>query len=143
MFFGFEAVLGDEAEGLKVHPLAFREALVWHLVEGGFTHPSETWWLYDRVRSVAVHGGEPPPVERPTAESMAWRLRITLNCVLAIAADQQLTRRVQLRRFLDKHPDGAQLVDWLRTNAGADWDSFLAARSPAPGGTTPSNGQGL
>lgn len=56
LFFALEALLGDKREGLKAHGLAFRQAMLGHLVTGMFSHPNETWFLYDQVRSGAVHG---------------------------------------------------------------------------------------
>lgn len=129
LFYAVEAVLGDTAEGLKANSLAFRQALVGNLHQGGFTHPSETWWLYAQVRSVAVHGGEPTPVDRRTVESFGWAVRLMLEGVVAIARDQGLTRRVQLRRYLNSHDDADQLRDWLRAHAGPEWDAFFDEKS--------------
>jgi len=51
LFFALEALLGDKSEGLKAHLLAFRQMMLSHILTGGFSHPNETWFLYEKVRS--------------------------------------------------------------------------------------------
>ena len=126
LFFGFEALLGDRSEGSKAHGLAFRQAMVSQLREGGFTHPSETWWLYAKVRSIAVHGGDPPNIDRRTVDRFSWQLRLTLNGVLILATENNLTRRIELTRFLEGHADAERLAGWLRESGGREWDEYLA-----------------
>ncbi|QHK18593.1 hypothetical protein GU243_01035 [Pseudarthrobacter psychrotolerans] len=61
LFFALEALLGDKSEGLKADMLAFRQLVLSYIVTGVFRHPNNTWFLYDRVRSAAVHGEDPRP----------------------------------------------------------------------------------
>jgi hypothetical protein len=45
-----------------VERLALRRAVLSHLQGSGFTHSGQTYWLYEKVRSAAVHGdGVPSP----------------------------------------------------------------------------------
>ena len=59
LFFALEAILGDKSDELKGENLALRRALLSHKLDRGFTHPGRIYGLYDKVRSEAVHGGEP------------------------------------------------------------------------------------
>jgi hypothetical protein len=125
LFFALEALLGDKSEGLKADALAFRQLVLGHIVTGGFRHPNKTWFLYDRVRSAAVHGEEAPPVDDDAVRSFEWSVSDTLNDYLTFAADQGITRRGKLIKALTSHPDVPQLADWIRANAGPDWEAYL------------------
>lgn len=61
-FFALEAILGDKAEGLRALGPAFRRTTLGHLVSGHWTGPENIYYQYDKVRSAAVHGSEPPEV---------------------------------------------------------------------------------
>jgi len=65
---------GDE----PAHGLAFRQAMLGHLVTGLFLHPNETWFLYDQVRSGAVHGEDAPAVDWDSVRGFAWTVRTTV-----------------------------------------------------------------
>jgi hypothetical protein len=125
LFFALEALLGDKSEGLKAHGLAFRQTMLSYIVEGNFTHPNQTWFLYDRVRSGAVHGEDTPDVEPKIVHSFAWDVRKALNQYLALAEGQHFTRRGHLLSFLDQHPHRPQLIAWLRQNGGQIWTDYL------------------
>ena len=125
LFFALEALLGNKAEGLKAHSLAFRQMMLSHIVTGEFTHPTRTYLLYDKVRSGAVHGEDAPYVGWDTTRPFAWLVKQTLDQYLAYAMSQGLMKRGRLLRALDTHPDRASLVAWLRANGGADWTAFL------------------
>ena len=127
LFFALEALLGDKSEGLKAHGLAFRQAMLSHVAMGGFTHPNETWFLYDVVRSAAVHGEDVPEVSWEMVASFAHVVRRALNQYLQVAADQRITKRGRLLRFLDQHSDRPQLIAWFRTNGGRVWTYYLDA----------------
>ena len=71
LFFALEAILGDESEGSKAMPLAFRQALLDVDRSGGFSDPNPTWLLYGAVRSAAVHGSEAPPISERTLSTFA------------------------------------------------------------------------
>lgn len=129
LFFALEALLGDKSEGLKAEGLAFRQAMLGHIITGGFTHPSKTYFLYDEVRSAAVHGEDPPAIEWVDTRRFAWEVRRTLNQFLSYAEANGFKRRSRLLRALDAHPDNADLVNWLREHGGDEWSRFLAGRS--------------
>jgi hypothetical protein len=124
-FFALEALLGDKSEGLKAHGLAFREMMLSHVIEGGFRHPNATFFYYDQIRSVAVHGGQAPDVPQGAAAKFEWAVRDALANYLALARRQGFSRRGKLLRFLDQHPDKLRLLAWIRNYGGPDWDKFL------------------
>ena len=125
LFFALEALLGDKSEGLKADMLAFRQLVLSHVVSGKFREPNTTWRLYDSVRSAAVHGEEPPLVNDSTVANFEWAVRDTLNDYLTFASTQKIDKRGKLIQKLISHPDVPQLVDWIRANAGADWEPYL------------------
>jgi hypothetical protein len=124
-FFALEALLGDKAEGLKAHSLAFRQMMLSHIVTGEFSHPSRTYFLYDKVRSGAVHGELAPHVSWETTRGFAWLVKQTLDQYLIYAMSEGLMKRGRLLRALDSHPDRRNLVSWLRENGGSEWTTFL------------------
>lgn len=126
LFFALEALLGEKSEGLKADMLAFRQLVLSHVVSGAFREPNRTWYLYDQVRSAAVHGGDPPPVDDATVRDFEWSVRDTLNEYLTFASTQNIGRRGKLIRALTSHPDVPQLANWIRTNAGTEWVTYLA-----------------
>lgn len=125
LFFALEALLGKKSEGLKAHGLAFRQAMLSHIVNGNFPHPSETWFLYDKIRSAAVHGEVVPNVDEKTLKSFANDVVRALNQYLALARDEGISTRARLLAFLENHKDRQQLVAWLRRNGGDVWTSYL------------------
>jgi hypothetical protein len=124
-FFALEALLGDKSEGLKAHGLAFREMMLSHVVDGGFRHPNATFFHYDQIRSVAVHGGQAPDVSPEVTAKFEWAVRDALGNYLALARQQGLSRRGKLLKFLDQHPDKPKLLAWIRDYGGPDWNKFL------------------
>jgi hypothetical protein len=125
LFFALEALLGDKSEGLKAHGLAFRQTMLAHLVDGHFSHPNATVFLYERARSAAVHGEDPPGVEWRDVQLFATDVRRSLNQYLTVAEEERLSKRARLLRHLDDHPDRAQLITWLREGGGPTWTSYL------------------
>jgi hypothetical protein len=134
LFFGLEALLGDTSEGLKAPALAFRQAMLSHVVAQGFTHPNETFFLYDQIRSGAVHGEDVPSVFPDDVRRFDWAVRTTLNEYLTYAKAEGFTRRSRLVKGLEAHPDRPKLMSWLRTNGGDAWRQYLG---PAPDQETP------
>jgi hypothetical protein len=124
-FFALEALLGDKSEGLKANGLAFREMMLSHVIEGGFRHPSATFFYYDQIRSVAVHGGQAPDVPRKVAAQFEWAVRDALGNYLALARQHGFSKRGKLLKFLDDHPDKPKLLAWIRDYGGLDWNKFL------------------
>jgi len=124
-FFALEALLGDKSEGLKAHGLAFREMMLSHAIGGGFRHPNATFFYYDQIRSVAVHGGQAPDVPPKVAAQFEWAARDALGNYLALARQQGFSRRGKLLNFLDQHPDKPKLLAWIRDHGGPGWNRFL------------------
>lgn len=59
LFFALECLLGDTSADEKAGLIALRRVVMSTAMGKGFVHPSTTYWLYDKVRSAAVHGSEP------------------------------------------------------------------------------------
>lgn len=79
LFFALETILGDKSDGAKAPGLALRRAMLGLVTSGHFAHPSDTYSLYDEVRSKAVHGEQPPDVDQRVVDSLAWDVRLALN----------------------------------------------------------------
>lgn len=142
LFFALEALLGDKSEKLKAHDLALRQMMLGHVVAGHFSHPNETWFLYDQVRSGAVHGEGGPEVSDRDVSSFAWSVRKTLAQYLTLASEQGFGRRGRLLRFLNEHADRAQAVEWLRSNGGPVWTDYLDGLHEQTEGAPPSGEPG-
>ena len=111
LFFALEAILGDESEGLKAPALALRRAMLGLLVTGHFAHPNRINFLYDEVRSTAVHGEEAPDVSKKDVDAFAWDVRTAINEFLAFAATEGHTKRKTIRRALDASPRRQGIID--------------------------------
>jgi hypothetical protein len=125
LFFALEALLGNKSEGLKAHDLAFRQAILSSFDTGSFTHPDETWFLYDTIRSVAVHGEVAPEVSEAEVQRFASGVRETLNQYLVLARKEGFARRKDLLKALDQHANRSNLIQWLRLNGHPDWEKYL------------------
>jgi hypothetical protein len=134
LFFGLEAILGDKSEGLKGHGLAFRQTMLSHIASGSFTDPNETYFLYDEVRSGAVHGEDAPTVSWDDVGSFVWVVRMALNQYLDYAEAQGFSRRSRLLKALDEHPDVPKLIAWLRQNGGPTWEPYFKDLDAGGGG---------
>jgi hypothetical protein len=124
LFFALEALLGVKSEGLKGHDLAFRQALLDHAATGSFTHPSATLFLYEDVRSAAVHGEPVPEVTDAILRRFRSDVAQTLGHYITYTREKRFTRRSHLLQALDKHPDRPDLVSWLREHGGSEWADF-------------------
>lgn len=124
-FFALEALLGDKSEGLKAHGIAFREMMLSHIVSGGFCAPDETFFLYDQVRSAAVHGEDAPNIDRSSEVSFARAVLAALSNYLTLANSRGITRRGKLLEALDSHPDRPELIARLREDEDPNWTSYL------------------
>lgn len=125
LFFALEAILSDSSEGLKGAALAVRRAVLALFVNDGFTHPARTFVLYDRVRSAAVHGEEPPMVSRREVDTFAWDVRQAINEFLLFARSNGFTRRARVRKALDTDPRRQQVVDGLLKQDPELWGKVL------------------
>lgn len=124
-FFALEAVLGDRSVKLKALDLAFRQALLSHEVRGSFSHPDDTWWLYEDVRSAAVHGENPPELDWKEVTAFRWKVRRSVVEVRQVAQREGFRRRSTLLRFLNEHPDREEFEQWLRAQPGGHWQKWL------------------
>jgi hypothetical protein len=105
--------------------LAFREMMLSHVIGGGFRHPNMTFFYYDQIRSVAVHGGQPPDVPPKVTAQFEWAVRDALVNYLALARQQGFSKRGKLLKFLYQHPNKPGLLTWIRDYGGPDWNKFL------------------
>src|SRR5262249_32198551 len=122
-FFGLEALLTERSVGRKARLLAWRRVMLSHATKGGFAHPAPVYWLYEKVRSNAVHGSE--PVEAPERDVALFEsdARAALNEYLTFAHERDLARRVDVLRALDSHSDSDALLDRLR-EIDTGWERF-------------------
>ena len=109
LFFALEAILGDKSEDLKGRRLALRRAVLSHRMAGHFSLPYDTYLLYDKVRSTAVHGGSPPLVPARMLVGFAWDVRLALNEILEYARREGLSQPSRVIKALDNDPDAAQI----------------------------------
>jgi hypothetical protein len=109
--FALEAILGRKSGKLKARELALRRAVLACKVTGNFTHPARFYLIYDKVRSVAVHGGEPPPVDRELIDAVAWDVRRALNEFLEFAEAEGLVKRARVLDALDSDPGIPEIIE--------------------------------
>ena len=125
LFFALEALLGDKSERLKADGLAFRQMMLSYIVTSQLAHPNTTWFLYDRVRSGAVHGENVPDIDEDTLRTFERAVRDSLNQYLTFAKDAGIKRRGMLLQRLRDHPDRPKLTAWVLENGGAGWGTYL------------------
>jgi hypothetical protein len=140
LFFAMESLLGDTAEGLKSHKLAYRQMMLGHIIMGGFGNPNETLVMYVKIRNAAVHGEDLPQVDEQTATQFEWAVRDGLNQYLELAQRENFNSRSQLTRFLDAHADRPKMLDWLRRNGHPNWTVFLDDTEPEQAAEPPGSG---
>lgn len=124
LFFALEALLGRKDEGLKARGLAFRRAMLGVAASETFADPNRVFWLYEEVRSAAVHGEDPPEIDQREVGQFAWDIRNALAEYLKLAANEKLETRRAMLRFLGRHPERDRLIDWLVKRDPA-WTEFL------------------
>jgi hypothetical protein len=125
LFYALEALLGSTDEGLKGPMLAFRATMLSHVVDGQFFHPNETLFLYDEVRSVAVHGEARPIVTEDAVTRYEPNVRWALRQYLTLADREKFTKRSQLVRFLHESSAKTELITWVRANPSTKWKDYL------------------
>jgi hypothetical protein len=109
LFFALEAIIGDK-ENEKGRPLAVRRAILGLKTTGYFSHPGRTYLYYGRVRSTAVHGGDPPEVPRDEIDKFAADVRRALNEFLKYARDNGIAKRAWVVKALDSDPRKDQIA---------------------------------
>ena len=124
-FFALEALLGDVSEDLKAGPLALRQMTLGHVATGRFRNPDATLLNYGSVRSGAVHGEVVTGVTTSDVDQFEWTVRDTLNQYIRVARERGITKRSQLMKILDEHPDRLMLISWLRQNGSPKWTVYL------------------
>lgn len=143
-FFALETLLGDKSEGEKASGLAYRRAMldIASSEEQSFSWPDRVYNLYDKVRSVAVHGGMPPDVSPDVARRFAWDVRAALKQYLDYTQSLGITKRGRLLRTLDEDDRRKELVETLREYGGGWWAEFpLEPPSRSAAGPTPASRQ--
>ena len=125
LFYALEAILGEKSAAQKAASLAIRRAMLGLLVSGGFSHPARTFLLYDRVRSAAVHGEEPPEISEKAVDAFAFDVRRSINEFLAYARREGFTRRKQVREALDTHERRKRVVQSLLSQDPELWSKHL------------------
>jgi hypothetical protein len=126
LFFALEALLGVESERLKGQGLAFRQALLNNAVTGSFVHPSKSLFLYEDIRSAAVHGELVPDVSDAEARGFRNDVARTLDYYLTYTRSKGITRRKRLLESLDNHADRPDLIAFLQEEGETRWADFLA-----------------
>jgi hypothetical protein len=117
-----------------------RRAMLSQAMSQQFTHPSRTYSLYDKVRSAAVHGSEPPEVSEADVLLFAADVREALDEYLRYGQQQGFTRQSQLVAALDSHPDRPRVIEWIRDYGGDMWDKYLDRIAPDPAAGVDSDG---
>jgi hypothetical protein len=130
LFFALESLLGDTGESQKAGLIALRRAMLSVAMGRGFVNPSRTYWLYEKVRSAAVHGSEPLEVSDADVTLFASDVREALDDYLRYGQNQGFTRQSQLVDALDHHPDRPHLIEWIRVNGGDMWKKYLDKIDP-------------
>jgi hypothetical protein len=126
-FFALEAILGDKAEGTKAATLSFRAAFLAHLDVGRYQDPSVVYWLYDEVRSAAVHGSARPNISHKDFYWFDRNVRESLNRALAFAREKGIVRQSELIEALDNHDQAEEFLRWLARDAR--WVDLQQARA--------------
>lgn len=125
-FFALEAMLGNSAEGLKAHGLAYRRALLSQATRGSFPDPDNVYLLYDKVRSAAVHGEQLPEVSDHDRDGFNADVRTALDEYLELAEKKGFETRRRLFRFLGDLPEKDGLDEWLIEFGHETWARYLS-----------------
>jgi hypothetical protein len=123
-FFALEALLGDRQAKEKGRLLAFRRAMLDHAVDGQFNDPNLTYYLYDEVRSAAVHGGESPEPDTWRSAKLDRDLHNVVNQFLRYVKSIGVTKHSEILQALDEHPDQDEMLAWLTRNNPDVWNDF-------------------
>jgi hypothetical protein len=108
--FALETILGRKSDKLKGRRLAIRRAVLSHRTRGNFAHPLRFYLVYDKIRSVAVHGGEPPLVDDDLVQTVAWDVRGAINEFLKFARGGDYVKRGPILTALDNDRDATEIA---------------------------------
>lgn len=103
LFFALEALIGD-TEREKGRKLAARRAILGLKTSGYHTDPGRIYFYYGRVRSTAIHGGDPGEVPRDEINRVSWDTRRAINEFLEYAQAHGFTERAWIVKALDSDP---------------------------------------
>ena len=124
LFFAMEAILGDLSEGLKAHRLAFVEALLSHVVEGSFREPERLYYLYDELRSSAVHGSRDFDVDPSLVKVLDQRVHAAVKNFRTIVSREGIKNMRAFQSWLLEHSQASELLEWLRARDPGRWNEF-------------------
>lgn len=124
LFFGLEALLGDKSEGLKSQSLAFAEALVSLTEDGSFRHPSDLHFLYDEIRSRAVHGSRDFEVTDRDVNFLDEGVTRTIQNFISIVVREKISSVSKFQNWLRVHSRGADLLAVLKEEDPENWSKF-------------------
>jgi hypothetical protein len=109
LFFALEALIGD-SEREKGRKLAARRAILGLKTSGYHTDPGRIYFYYGRVRSTAVHGGDPGDVPRDEIDKVSWDMRRAINEFLEYAKANSFTERSWIVKALDSDPHRDEII---------------------------------
>jgi hypothetical protein len=125
LFSALEALLGDRSDGLKAPTLVFYRTTLGMATRGRFSHPSPLYYLYDKVRSAAVHGSQYPLVPKEHVDNLFSNVREALYEYLYFVDKNNLSTRSQVRTALRSSEVSEQVLQWLRENdAYGSWEDW-------------------
>jgi hypothetical protein len=140
--FALEGLLVEKNVRLKGHALAFRRALLAGAVGEGFNDPDTAYFVYEQIRSTAVHGGAAPPVDTKKAERLQADVHQAVNQFLQFAVDAGQRSDSKLRHALVSQPAATELLARLQGRSPEVWGKqaladvagrpSAAASSPPP-----------
>ncbi len=94
-----------------------------HVDSGSFANPGRLWFLYDAVRSSAVHGEEPPELAPREASAFVRDVAVALR--QAAELGRSVSKKSELHRLIEGHESVPELISWMRASAGIDWEPIL------------------
>jgi hypothetical protein len=125
-FFALETILGDRSEGKKALGIAYRRAMLGAAVSEHFTAPDRTFYLYESVRSAAVHGEGNLLVTEKEARIFLWDVRRAIREYATFALREGLTKRKQIRKALENHSDRPKMEELLLSENSKRWKRYLS-----------------
>ena len=118
LFTSLETVLIPERKKLKGETLACRIALLQARLNGKFTHPDRTLYLYEK-RSEIVHGSDynrPPPTNQDVS-SLEHLARLVLPMVCKAVSTERFSSIKQFLCWLENNDDlKRDLYVWIQNN---------------------------